>query len=81
MTVAEISKQEAATKKEEKRDIFSDIGYICGSTSLIIDSLQKGMDIAQLPSGDIIVTEVKTINTQYSWDKNKKRMVKVSQSQ
>lgn len=59
--------------------IFSDINYICGSTSLIIDSLQKGLDIAQLPSGDIIVTEVKTVNTQYSWNPEKNKMVKIAQ--
>lgn len=62
-----------------ENDIFSDIKYICGSTSLIVDSLQKGLDVAQLPSGDIIITEIKTVNTQYSWDKNKQRMVKVGQ--
>lgn len=64
-----------------EQDIFSDIRYICNSTSLIVDSLQKGLDVAQLPSGDVIVTEVKTINTQYSWDKNKQKMIKISQSQ
>jgi hypothetical protein len=63
-----------------EQDIFSDIRYICNSTSLIVDSLQKGLDVAQLPSGDVIVTEIKTINTQYSWDKNKQKMIKVGQS-
>lgn len=62
-------------------DIFSNINYICNSTSLIVESLQSGLDIAQLPSGDVIVTEIKTINTQYSWDEAKQRMVKVSQTQ
>lgn len=64
-----------------EQDIFADIRYICNSTSLIVESLQKGLDVAQLPSGDVIVTEVKTINTQYSWDKNKQKMIKISQSQ
>ena len=54
-----------------KKDIFSDLKYICNSTSLIVESLQRGLDVAQLPSGDVIVTEVKTVNTQYSWDKLK----------
>lgn len=61
-------------------NIFTDIDYICNSTPLIIDSLQRGLDIAQLPNGDIIVTEIKTVNTQYSWDKVKQRMIKVGQS-
>jgi len=62
-----------------EKDIFADIEYICNSTSLIVDSLQRGLDVAQLPSGDVIVTEVKTVNTQYSWDSEKQRMVKISQ--
>jgi len=64
----------------EEKDIFSDINYICNSTSLIVDSLQKGLDIAQLPSGDVIVTEIKTINTQYSWSEAKQRMIKIGQT-
>lgn len=63
----------------EDGNVFFDIDYICNSTSLIVDSLQRGLDVAQLPSGDVIVTEVKTVNTQYSWDSKKQRMVKVSQ--
>ncbi len=65
---------------EDMKDIFSNLKYICNSTSLIVESLQRGLDVAQLPSGDVIVTEVKTINTQYSWDEAKQRMVKISQS-
>ncbi len=65
----------------EEKDIFSNIDYICNSTSLIVSSLQKGLDVAQLPSGDVIVTEIKTINTQYSWNEAKQRMIKVSQTQ
>ena len=62
-----------------KDDLLSDIKYICKSSSLITESLQRGCDVAQLPNGDIIITEVKTINTQYTWDKNKGRMVRSSQ--
>jgi hypothetical protein len=65
---------------KNKEDIFSDLKYICNSTSLIVDSLQRGLDVAQLPSGDVIVTEVKIVNTQYSWDKIKQRIVKISQN-
>jgi hypothetical protein len=65
---------------EDMKDIFSNLKYICNSTSLIVESLQRGLDVAQLPSGDVIVTEVKTINTQYSWDEAKQRMVKISQN-
>jgi hypothetical protein len=64
----------------QEPNIFADIDYICNSTSLIVDSLQRGLDVAQLPTGDVIVTEVRTINTQYSWDQDKQRMVKVGQN-
>lgn len=79
MSIA-MQKDEKLNNNTEDQDfIFADINYICGSTSLIIDSLQKGLDIAQLPSGDIIVTEVKTINTQYAWNPEKNKMVKIAQ--
>lgn len=67
--------------ESDETDIFSNVKYICNSTSLIVDSLKKGLDVAQLPSGDVIITEVKTVNTQYSWDEKKQRMVKISQTQ
>ncbi len=70
-------RKEEESNEEEEKDVFSDIRYICSSTSLIVDSLQKGLDVAQLPSGDVIITEVKTVNTQYSWDRQKQRMIKV----
>ncbi|MBF8246722.1 MAG: DUF2671 domain-containing protein [Rickettsia sp.] len=66
-------------KNETVPDVFSDVRYICNSTSLILDSLKKGMDVAQLPSGDVIVTEVKVVNTQYSWNKEKRKMIRISQ--
>lgn len=75
------SKNIQAEDISNEKDIFSDIKYICNSTSLIVDSLQKGLDVAQLPSGDVIITEIKTINTQYSWNEAKQRMVKISQTQ
>ena len=68
------------SEEGSESNIFLDIKYICNSTSLIVDSLQKGKDVAQLPSGDVIVTEVKTINTQYSWSQEKQKMVKISQT-
>jgi hypothetical protein len=33
-----------------------------------------------MPNGDVIVTEIKVVNIQYSWDKNKERMVKIGQN-
>jgi len=70
----------SAETPENKPDVFEDLKYICNSTSLIVDSLQRGCDVAQLPDGDIIVTETKVINSHYSWDKAKQKMTKISQS-
>lgn len=74
----ELSK-EVEKKVDDKDFIFSNINYICGSTSLIVESLRKGLDVAQLPSGDIIITEVKTVHTHYTWDTIKNKMVKLTQ--
>ncbi len=75
-----LEKNNLFTHKEGEEDIFSDIHYICRSTPLIVDSLQKGLDVAQLPNGDIVITEVRTVNTHYSWDKNKQKMTRISQN-
>jgi hypothetical protein len=75
---------EAMTISNEKEDknanteILEDIRYICKSTALITDSLRNGCDIAQLPNGDIMITEIKTIHLHYTWDKNKEKMVRLS---
>ena len=68
------------TEIEEAGDIFQDIRYICKTTPLITESLRDGRDVVQMPNGDIIVTEIKTVSTQYSWDERKQRMLRVSQS-
>jgi hypothetical protein len=65
---------------QENQDVFSDIKYLCQTSNLIVDALRRGLDVAQLPSGDIIITELKVVNTVYSWDSQKQKMVKVSQS-
>ena len=75
-----LKEQVQETTNEDEKDVFSDLKYICNSTALIVESLQRGLDVAQLPSGDVIVTEIKTVNTQYSWDEQKQHMVKISQS-
>lgn len=59
-------------------DTLTDVRYICKSSELITEALQKGFDVAQMPNGDVIVTEVKIVNVQYSWHKDKNRMIKSS---
>lgn len=58
--------------------ILTDVQYICKSTTLITDSLRNGNDIAQLPNGDIMVTEVKVVHMHYTWDKDKCKMIRIS---
>lgn len=57
---------------------FSDVKYICQSTSLMTDAIQKGFDIAQLPNGDITVTEIQTVTVNYSWDPVKQKFRKLN---
>ncbi|MCC8417374.1 MAG: DUF2671 domain-containing protein [Rickettsia endosymbiont of Bryobia graminum] len=57
---------------------FSDVKYICQATTLITDSIKKGFDIAQLPNGDISVTEIKVVNVHYKWNAIKQKFVKVN---
>ncbi len=76
--MTETLNQENAEEKSISKETLSDVRYICKSSYLITEALQKGYDVAQLPNGDIIVTEVKTVNVQYSWDSEKNKMVRVN---
>ncbi|WP_341756542.1 MULTISPECIES: DUF2671 domain-containing protein [unclassified Candidatus Tisiphia] len=59
---------------------FFNVRYICQSTTLITESIQRGFDVAQLSNGDITVTEIKTVNVHYNWDTVKQKFVKVNQN-
>lgn len=60
----------------DENDLMADIRYISKSCSLITESLQKGCDVMQMPNGDIIVSEIKTITLQYTWDQKKGKLVR-----
>ncbi len=62
---------------EDNHDIFENLQYICESSVLIADSLQRGLDVAQLPNGDIVITEIKTVNIQYVWNNERQKMVRI----
>lgn len=81
MTVLETEKLSKNHLNSDNLEPFDDIKYICVSADLITKSLQKGFDVAQLPNGDIIITEVKTVNIHYSWDHQKQKMVRINQIQ
>jgi hypothetical protein len=66
---------------QDEYDVFSDLDYLCKSTNVIGDALRNGLDVAQLSNGDIIITETKTVNTQYSWDDKRKKMMRSGHSE
>ena len=54
-------------------DLAKDLNYIKKSSALVSDALQKGADIMQLATGDIVVTEMKTVTYKYVWNNKKGR--------
>ncbi len=67
---------EQNTSSATEVDLMSDTRYICKSCSLITESLQKGCDVMQLANGDIIVTELKAVTFQYTWDEKRGKLVR-----
>ena len=65
-------------KSEKKEDIFNNLKYICESAAIITESLQNKCEVIQMPNGDIIVTEVKTVTTKHSWDCDKHKFIKIN---
>ena len=63
-------------EEEQAQDYLSDPVYICKSSDLINKSLKQGHDIIQLPNGDILITEIKSVLVQYSWDKDRNKFHK-----
>ncbi|MDF2965779.1 MAG: hypothetical protein K0Q51_1167 [Rickettsiaceae bacterium] len=72
-----MSSEARKNKDETNNEILTNVKYICKSSALITESLQKGCDITQLSNGDIIVTEVKIVNVQYTWDAEKGKMIRL----
>lgn len=64
-------------KQPSEYDIMSDIRYIRKSCSLVTDALKKGCDVLQMPNGDIVITEIRTVSFQYSWNDDKTKFEKV----
>jgi hypothetical protein len=71
-----MSKKESKIEAENQ-DTMSDIRYICKSCALITEALQKGSDVMQMPNGDIVVSEIKTVTFLYTWDDKKGKLVRV----
>lgn len=58
-------------------NMMMDARYLRQSSSLIQDSLQKGFDVLQLASGDIVTTGTKTIVYQYTWDEERGKLMRI----
>ena len=65
-----------AEAEPEVMNMMLDARYLRQSSSLIQDALQKGFDVLQLASGDIVTTGTKTVVYQYTWDSEKGKLVK-----
>jgi Protein of unknown function (DUF2671) len=63
--------------EEAMMETMADARYLRQSSSLINDALQKGFDVLQLADGDIVMTGVKTVVYQYTWDETKGKLVRV----
>ncbi len=57
-------------------NMMTDPAYLRQSSALINEALQKGFDVLQLASGDIVTTGTKTVIYQYTWDADKCKLVK-----
>jgi len=68
--------KKTAEAEPEITNMMLDPRYLRQSSSLIQDALQKGFDVLQLASGDIVTTGTKTVVYQYAWDTSKGKLVK-----
>ncbi len=66
----------AEVDEAHMHDMMSNPDYLRQSSSLINDALQKGFDVLQLASGDVVMTGIKTVVYQYSWDESLGRLVR-----
>lgn len=70
------SGKETGDINSEILEMMNDPRYLRQSSALINEALQKGFDVLQLADGDIITTGTKTVVYQYTWDKDKGKLVK-----
>lgn len=65
-------------KLDTEEDILNDPKYVCLSSSLITESLKRGCDIMQMPNGDIIITETKTVAIKHSWNSKSEAFIETT---
>jgi hypothetical protein len=66
----------SSVTEQEMVNKMSDPAYLRQSSALINDALQKGFDVMQLADGDIVMTGMKTVIYQYTWDANQGKLVR-----
>ena len=62
-------------------DFMSDDKYASAAQEVIDEALKDGFDVLYMENGDIITTGTKVIVTQYRWEPEKNKMVKISSKQ
>jgi hypothetical protein len=77
MVALRINDQGRLVAVPNEKDVLTDMRYIRKSGALITDALQKGCDVMQMPNGDVVVTETRTISVVYSWNNDTARFDKL----
>lgn len=62
--------------REEASGVMTDRRYLRKLSELTGGALQKNCDVMQLPNGDVVVAEVKTMFYTYNWDAEKGKFVR-----
>ena len=62
----------------EESEVLSSPKYICQACTVITEALKEGGDVVQMPNGDIIIREQKTVITKFSWNNDKEKITKCS---
>lgn len=67
--------------KGESTEFMGDDAYVESCQDIMNEALQKGYDIIHMENGDIITTGTRVLVTQYRWDPEEKKMVKIMSKQ
>jgi hypothetical protein len=59
------------------KNLILNDSYIRKSCIMVTEALHKGCDVIQMPNGDIIITELRKLTFQYSWDGQRGKMVRI----
>jgi hypothetical protein len=77
-SVRRVSTAQILDQAPKEEDIFSNPNYIRRCHALVKHSLENGADVMQMPNGDVVIMEVKTVISTYKWNKEKGRMIRMS---